>query len=69
MSEPRVATHNLSADSGVVHAAGDASTGPLWHILACTGRAVRGGGWPADEQAVSCKSCLKALATGKAVWK
>lgn len=64
----RTANHNLITDSGTAHAAADAATGPLWHILACNGRAVAGGGWPADPAHVTCKACLKGLSTGRIIW-
>lgn len=55
----RTANHVLITDSGTVHYAADAKIRP-YHVLACNGRAMSGGGVGGDNApAVTCKACRK----------
>ncbi len=68
MSTTRHPDHLVSAfGSDVVHAAHDLS-GHRLHVLACNGRAMSGNAWWGVVEAVTCRACLKALETGKALW-
>jgi hypothetical protein len=69
MSTVRHPNHVVMATgSEVIHAASDVALAQRRHVLACNGRAIQGGGWDDVVTKVTCKACLRALASGRAVW-
>ncbi len=69
MSTTRLPNHVAQTfGSDVVHAAHDLTMGRAMHVLACNGRAVEAAAWNGTVDQVTCRSCSKALANGKAVW-
>jgi len=68
---PRNPNHLVSIDGKVIHAASDLATrgARAYHVTACNGRAISDvSAWNGNRAEVTCKGCVSALASGRAVW-